>query len=432
MRHTLEKDAAGRTGLDKGVRTLNKNFWKRLGGAACLAGLLGLQGGAQAGEVLNLGTGEQRAIGFRSAVTNVAVGDPDTANVSAVNSQQILVTAKKAGITTLMVWLRGQREPQTYDLVVGGAMAGDAAQATEGAGVASAAQVQSDVKIVEVSRRGLKEAGLLFARNSGSSTIMVGPPGSSAGVSNPGGAFNLLSNTGFLPISDAYTLLFGNAKKGYLGVLSALQSSGMAYTLAEPSLVAMSGQSASFLAGGEFPVPVLQNSGGSNSGSNGITIEFKEFGVRLTLTPTVLDANRIMLKVAPEVSELDFTAGITASGVSVPALRVRRTDTSIQLGDGESFVISGLVSQNTLSNVDKIPFLGDLPILGAFFRSTRFDREDKELIMVVTPHLVQPLARDAALPTPPGESYRTYNPGFRDMYFNERGSFGSGGDGFSD
>ena len=142
-----------------------------------------------------------------------------------------------------------------------------------------------------------------------------------------------------------------------------------------------------------------------------------------------------MMKVAPEVSELDFNAGIRLSDVAVPALRVRRTDTSIQLGDGESFVISGLISQNTLTSVDKVPFLGDLPILGAFFRSSRFDREDKELIMVATPHLVHPIKRGARLPQPPGEAYRQYNPKMSDFWFNEIGDFGAEGlhnTGFSD
>src|SRR5690606_37866008 len=117
----------------------------------------------------------------------------------------------------------------------------------------------------------------------------------------------------------------------------------------------------------------------------------KEYGVRLTLTPTVLDNDRIYLKVSPEVSELDFTNAVQTGGVAVPGLTVRRTDTSVSLGDGESFVISGLVSRNTLNNVDKVPWLGNIPIIGAFFSSKRFDRADKELLMVVTPKLVRPI-----------------------------------------
>lgn len=402
----------------------------RIAVGAFLAGAV-LLTGARA-ETVNLVAGEQHVIAASGAISNVAIGDPEVANVTAIDSRQVLLTGKAPGATSLYVWSRAQREPTRYEVIVGSAMPrGDARLATDAAGAAPAAQVQADVKVVEVSRRALKEVGLLFAKNTPSSAIAIAPPGSFNGVEGGGGAFSFLSDTGFLPLSDAYTLLHGNPDNGWFGVLSALENSGFAYTLAEPSLVALSGQSASFIAGGEFPVPVLQNTGGGG-GSSGITVEFKQFGVRLTLTPTVLDANRIMMKVAPEVSELDFSAGITASGVTVPALRVRRTDTSIQLGDGESFVISGLVSQNTLSSVDKIPFLGDLPIIGAFFRSTRFDREDKELVMLVTPHLVQPLARDATLPAAPGEALRQYNPSFAQMYFNERGNFGSSGGGLSD
>jgi pilus assembly protein CpaC len=383
-------------------------------------------------ETLHVPAGEQRVVGAPAAISNVAIGDPDIANVSAIDSRQVLVTGKAQGVTSLYVWTRGQRTPASYEVIVGSSVPhADAKLATDEAGAAPAAQVQADVKVVEVSRRALKQVGLLFAKNTGSSAIAIAPPGSFNGVEGGSGSLTFLSDTGFLPLSDAYTLLHGNPENGWFGVLNALEASGFAYTLAEPSLVALSGQSASFIAGGEFPVPVLQNTGGGG-GSSGITVEFKQFGVRLTLTPTVLDARRIMLKVAPEVSELDFSAGITASGVTVPALRVRRTDTSIQLGDGESFVISGLISQSSLSSVDKIPFLGDLPILGAFFRSTRFDREDKELVMLVTPHLVQPIARDATLPTPPGERYRQYNPSFAQLYFNERGTFGASGGGFSD
>ena len=414
---------------NKGVVAVTHAIRSRVAAFLCGAVLAGTVGA----ETLNVEVGAQRVVSAPGAISNVAIGDPEVANVSAVDSRQVLVTGKARGTTSLYVWARGQREPASYEVVVTSGMPrNDAKLADEAAGVAPAAQVQADVKVVEVSRRALKNVGLLFAKNTPSSAIALAPPGSFNGVDGSGGAFSFLSDTGFLPLNDAYTLLHGNPDNGWLGVLSALENSGFAYTLAEPSLVALSGHSASFIAGGEFPVPVLQNTGGGGGGSNGITVEFKQFGVRLTLTPTVLDANRIMLKVAPEVSELDFSAGITASGVTVPALRVRRTDTSIQLGDGESFVISGLISQNTLSSVDKIPLLGDLPILGAFFRSTRFDREDKELVMLVTPHLVQPLARDAVLPAAPGEKLRQYNPNFAQMYFNERGNFGTTGGGLSD
>ncbi len=140
----------------------------------------------------------------------------------------------------------------------------------------------------------------------------------------------------------------------------------------------------------------------------------------------MLSRDRIALKVAPEVSDLDFSAGIQIGGVAVPALLVRRTDTTIELGDGETFVISGLVSRNLVNNVNKVPWLGDIPVLGAFFRSTSINREDKELVMIVTPHLVRPLAREAKLPPLPGAKYDNYNPNFAQTMFLERGDYDTG------
>ena len=225
--------------------------------------------------------------------------------------------------------------------------------------------------------------------------------------------------TGFLPIGDAFNIVFGN--NGYTGILSVLERKGLARTLAEPSLTALSGQTASFLAGGEFPYPVPQ---GSATGGGAITVQFREFGVRLNLTPTVLSNSRIAIKVAPEVSDLDFTNSVTIGGTTIPGIVIRRTDTTVELGDGETFVLSGLVSNNLSSNVDKVPWLGDIPVLGAFFRTTNINRTEKELIMVITPHLVRPMSRGAQMPALPGESTDRYRPNFAETMFLESGNFG--------
>ena len=180
--------------------------------------------------------------------------------------------------------------------------------------------------------------------------------------------------------------------------------------------MALSGQSASFLAGGEIPIPV------PSANSNSYSIEYKEFGIRLTLTPTVVSNNRIALKVAPEVSELDYNNGVTIGGTTVPAFTIRRTDTSISLADGESFVISGLISTRNASEVNKFPALAT-SVLGAFFRNSSINREERELLMIVTPHLVQPLAANAPLPSLPGEKLRNYDPNWYRLYFLENGNF---------
>jgi pilus assembly protein CpaC len=191
-------------------------------------------------------------------------------------------------------------------------------------------------------------------------------------------------------LAQAFNLVFSSSRSGIVTNLGILESNGLARVLAQPTLVALSGQSASFLAGGEIPVPVPQ-------GLGTISIQYKPFGIGLSLTPTVLSNDRIALKVAPEASDLDYNNSVTINGIAVPAITTRRVDTMVELGDGESFIIGGLVSRITLSNVDKIPLLGDIPILGAFFKSQSYTQNEKELVIVVTPHLVKPIAKGTNL-----------------------------------
>lgn len=412
-------------------------------------------------ETLSLEKGMQQRYQPGVTIGRVAVGDPAVADVTVIDSKEVLITPLAAGSTSLTIWPRegdgvkqltlfvgaaktdaenSLQQMKTPDLSVGasgeqlqlegeipsleqhaavrktlGFDADNGVDSSKQSGYSS--QVQIDIKVVEISKSRLQSAGFFLAKGlNGRTPRALAAPGGITGATI-GDSISLSGNA--IPESNAFNLIYGRQSNGLLAALSMLEGNGFAYTLAEPSLMAMSGQSANFLAGGEFPVPVR---GGSFD--NSVTIEYKEFGVRLSLTPTVLDENRIALKVAPEVSELDFNAGIQTGGVTVPALRVRRTDTSVMLGDGESFVISGLISQNTIANVDKLPGLGDIPVLGAFFRKNELDREDRELLMVVTPRLVQPLARDAKLPELPGERYRNYDPNFAEFMFLENGRFG--------
>lgn len=381
---------------------------------------------------IQLTEGQHESLHFRRAPTRIAVGDPEIADVSITSSpKDLLITGKKAGSTNLLIWGKANSKPRHYQIEVAPKLLegnfdsliehavnipGDEPVPTDASTVnVGGTQIQADIKIVEISRTALKEAGFFFGKNSANSTISIAPPGALTGIDGgSAGSLILESAAGFLPYAQAFQMVFGNGNQSWLSSISLLEQSGYAYTLAEPSLVVMSGQTANFLAGGEFPIPVPQ--GGNNSGA--ITIRFREFGVRLLLTPTLLDANRIMMKVAPEVSDLDFTAGILSGGTRVPALKVRRTDTSIELGDGESFVISGLISQTTIANEDKVPGLGDLPYIGAFFRSKRFEKNNKELLMVVTPHIVHPLQKNAVLPPLPGENYHRTDPEFAKFLFH--------------
>lgn len=432
---------------------------RRAGRFGMLSLMLLLIGAAKAAPI-SLDAGRQLPLSLERPAQQVAVGDPDVADVQLVSARELLITALRPGTTGLHVWYQGVRTPREFQIVVNPvqamrdeieaagltvATAGDKVQLrgesasleahdralalattkesapVDASWLRMSGEVQTDIKIVEISREKLRSAGVFLGKNTANTTAAVAPTGTLSGIEAGAGGFTLLSSGGFLPSAQAFNVVIGDSSRGLLSVFSLLEAKGFAYTLAEPSLVTMSGQSASFLAGGEFPIPVSQGSGETSS----VTIEYKEFGVRLTLSPTVLAEDRIMLKVAPEVSELDFSAGVRSGGVSVPALRVRRADTSVELGDGESFAIAGLISQGTMGNVDKLPGLGDLPVLGALFRSSRIQKDDRELVMIVTPHLVRPLARGAKLPPLPGERYRKYDKSFAGQMFLETGEFES-------
>lgn len=448
-------------------------------GMACLL-LLGTasaqpSGSAAAdGRVVAVEAGVHKLLRQPQDVTRVAVGDPAVAEVTVVNRREVLVTGKKAGITSLLIWPKGAATAQEYRLRVGPAVdplkpklvdpetakaksdaqdgltgstdsllahrrakigadlralteTGKAVAVPDRSSVDLDTQVMTEVKIVEVKRSTLQQMGLNILKNSANSTAGLLTPGSLSTIDAPSaGASTGYDATVAVPIRNAFNLVIGNPADGLLGVLSLLENRGLARTYAEPTLTAMSGQTASFLAGGEFPIPVSQ--GGSNGS---VTVNYREFGIRLSLTPTVLSRDRIALKVAPEVSDLDFSAGITSGGVTVPALSVRRTDTTVELGDGESFVISGLVSNSMINSVDKVPWLGDLPVIGAFFKNSSVNREQRELVMVVTPRLVRPFARDARRPALPGAELEVYKPSFGQLMLFESGKFETESFGFS-
>ena len=356
--------------------------------------------------VIEVGEGLQTELQSPVAITRLAIGDPKIADVRVNGDRHFLLTGVGSGATSLMVWTGCSTTPRQSMVFVKGkatsALTSQSLSPSEDPTLPS--QVQTDIRFVEVSRTKLKEASTKIL-GMGNNFFL----GSPSLLSPSEGIFKL-------PVSaDSFNIGFGGGRVKAL--INALESSGFAYTLARPSLVAMSGQSATFLAGGEVPIPV------PSAGSDTITIEYKEFGIRLTLTPTVIDHNRIALKVAPEVSELDYNNAIRIEGIQVPALTVRRTDTSVSLADGESFVISGLISSTNRSTIAKLPGLGDMPIIGAFFRDSNINSEEKELLMIVTPHLVQPLAANAQLPSLPGEKLRTYDPNWFRLFFLENGNF---------
>jgi pilus assembly protein CpaC len=231
-------------------------------------------------------------------------------------------------------------------------------------------QVMLSVRFVEMERTAAKDLNFNLA-TTGSNHVFV--------------------NTG-QPTLNSFGALAGTFHIGSTDLtvaLDALETKGLVKTLAEPNLTTMSGETASFLAGGEFPIPIA-SSAAAVGGTATITIDYKQFGIALGFTPTILGDGLINLIVNPEVSSIDSTISVNTAGISVPGLKIRRAHATVELRDGESFTIAGLLSDNYASTVDQFPFVGDVPVLGALFRSHNFQTDQTELVIVVTPHLVTP------------------------------------------
>jgi pilus assembly protein CpaC len=255
-------------------------------------------------------------------------------------------------------------------------------------------QVNLRVRIAEVSRSVLKELGVNWEG-------FVSGSGFGFGIMNGRDVSNIIAD----PVTGLPLEIFGRASEAgsiageiFTGgldlnyAIDALDREGFLKVLAEPNLTALSGQSANFLAGGEFPIPVPSR--------DGIGIEYREFGVQLDFTPVVMDSGRISMHVKPEVSDLSSAGAIRIEGINIPSISTRRAETTIELGSGQSFAIAGLIQNSVVQDSDKYPGLGDIPILGALFRSEKFRREESELLIVVTPYLVRPVSdRQIVLPT---------------------------------
>jgi pilus assembly protein CpaC len=369
-------------------------------------------------------------------VKRVSVGSPEVLDVVVLNSTEIQLVAKAVGTTNLLIWDPSGRLQAAVDVYVSSAQSqlqselrrilevDDVTVESTGHATVLKGSVPSAVKleqalqvakaylgnekkdaqgeivnllqvggnqevmlkvvIAEMSRRIGREFGVNFNAliEAGSGTINVAS--FLQGLSEPADA------TGLIPISSAVnfaTVLSGYGALEQLAVLmDALDERGLGKVLAEPTLLARSGETASFLVGGEVPIPVAQ---GGAFGS--VTVEFKPFGVGLGFTPTVLGPDRIHLQVAPEVSDIAPENGVEVGGTIVPGFTTRRASTAVDLKDGQSFAIAGLLSESVRSLSGRYPLLGDIPILGSLFRSSLFQKNQTELVIIVTPHLVKPL-----------------------------------------
>jgi pilus assembly protein CpaC len=248
--------------------------------------------------------------------------------------------------------------------------------------VKNAMQVQLQVRVAEVSRTKLKEMGASFATANGGTSAFSSPNGPATLNEINGGIMKYL-------FSGANLFLFNSAINTQ-ALIHALKTEGALRALAEPNLIAMDGEEASFLAGGEYPIPVIQSSGERSS----VAIVFKTYGVKLNFKPTIIDENHIRLVLEPEVSTIDFSTGVKFDGFLIPGLRTRRAKTGIELRDGQSFALAGLLDNNETRSLSKIPILGDIPILGALFKSKSFQKQETELMFFVTAQLVKPVNPD--------------------------------------
>lgn len=254
-------------------------------------------------------------------------------------------------------------------------------------------QVMLEVRVAEMNRDLIRRLGVNIGYLGGGGdtwlATTLGDIGAAAGgIASTGG-----SPFGYVPVGANLLTKFTTGNDSWAVFIDALKENGLTKILAEPTLVALSGQEASFLAGGEFPIPVPQALGTT-------TISYKKFGVGLGFTPTVLGGNVISMRVAPEVSELDFQNAVVLNGFVIPAITTRRASTVVELRDGQSFAIAGLIKSSLRETLSKYPMLGDLPVLGTLFRSSSFQRNESELIILVTPHLVKPIdAAETPLPT---------------------------------
>lgn len=396
---------------------------------------------------LSLTVGKSIIIHSPGPVRRVSLVSPEIADAMVLTTQQIYVTGKAPGITSLTLWGVDDKVTAFLDLEISPdisrlkemlhrilpdekdikvstthdhitlsgtisstvalsqvlALAGPYAPLDEEKKpkiinlleVAGVHQVMLEVRVSEISRSLLRRLGFNFAYITSGNNFGVSllnqlaslPAGSPAGGVGASSAINAIFR--FVSNGTTWTVL-----------IDALKEEGLLKVLAEPTLITLSGKTANFLAGGEFPIPVPQSVA---AGGTTITIEYKPFGVALNFTPTVLSNKKINMVVAPEVSDLDFSNALTASGFVVPSITTRRVSTVIELADGQSFAIAGLLKDDVREIVSKFPLLGDVPILGALFRSSTFRRNETELIVIVTPHLVKPL--DMAKQTLPTDAY---------------------------
>src|SRR6201988_927326 len=388
---------------------------------------------------VNVLVGQSRVINFDRPVGRFSVSNPDIAEAVLVTPDQVLVNGKAFGQVNFIAWEQTGGQFLVFDVyvranlslidsqiralfpkedirlsqangsvVISGSVK-DSATAAQVQSVveaanfktvnmltsptANASQIQLEVRVAEVNRNKLRDYGTSF---------LSSPQGGTSGYVNSGGGPTSIDKATIGQtaaalegiIQPALNLFLFNRQISTAAMLRVLRTEGAFRELAEPNLIAMNGQQASFLAGGEFPVPVLHMGKGNNS----ITIVCKEYGIRLNFKPTIMDEDHIRLELEPEVSTIDFNNGVRFNGFVVPALRTRRAKTGVELRDGQSFALCGLLDNSETNPLPRIPLVSDIPILGNLFKSKSFEKKETELMFFVTAPMVKPVNGNA-LPT---------------------------------
>jgi pilus assembly protein CpaC len=416
---------------------------------------------------LHLLVGRSLVINSPTRIKRISVADPTIVEALVVTPNEILINGKAPGSVSLLLWDEAEqnqnfevsvdldaiglaqrihdafpteqvRVDTTNDVVMLSGKVSSAAVADKIVEVAksvspnvtstmqvppvSAVEVLLEVKFAELDRSKLNQFGINFLRNFGTnmplstSTQEFSPPGFQQNTTTttlPNGTTSTSSSVSGnqFTISSLLNIALFRPDLDLAATIQALQNNNVLQILAEPNVMTESGKTATFLAGGEFPYPVIQNTGGGGSGS-AITIQFREYGVRLTFTPTVTADGLIHLNVTPEVSDLDYTNSVTISGFTIPSVATRRVESDMELRDGQSFAIAGLLDNRDTEQFSKIPGIGDVPILGQLFKSHSINKSRDELLVMVTPRIVQPLPPGASptLPNFPSKFMEPSNP----------------------
>lgn len=399
---------------------------------------------SQGAAPLRVMVGKSLLINTTERLKRVSVTDPEVADALVVTPTQILVHGRSPGEVSLLIWDELERSrsfdlrvdvdvsaaaeeerrvfpeeqitvtPSRSAIVLSGHVstedvatrAGKIAQAYSKNvvnvltfGPVGAQEVLLEVKFAEVDRSAVLQLGANFFTPGGGNTIGTSTTGQFGGftVQQGTGGQTGAGNQTNITIRDALNLFLFRTDINFGAVVKALQQKNLLQILAEPNLIAVNGKEASFLAGGEFPFPIVQ----PGQGFTAVTIQFKQFGVKLNFTPVIMPNGNIHLRVVPEVSQLDFTNALTISGFTVPALSTRRADTEFELQDGQSFVIAGLMDNRVTDLISKVPGLGDIPILGNFFKSRNQQRSKTELMVLCTARRISPSTQPPELPSGP-------------------------------